>query len=144
MQEVHLGNPIFQSEMKGSSVIVTLHSPIHENFDTIDSNVTIIIQDYKERNKILESNLNYNPINDKMDIMNKQREIMNVKVIDESIKEIDQSHQKVDNIRGQGAKILLFLNTTHKLTVTGISKIPNPTTLHSSISSIQETKENQA
>jgi len=86
LQEVHLGNPIFQSEMKGSSVIVTLHSPIHENFDTIDSNVTIIIQDYKERNKILESNLK----------------------------------------------------------VTGISKIPNPTTLHSSISSIQETKENQA
>ena len=100
MQEVHLGNPTFQSEMEGSGVIDTLHSPIHENFDTIDSNFTIIIHDYKERNKILESNLNYNPINDKMDIMNKQREIMNVKAIDESIKEIDQSHQKVDNIRG--------------------------------------------
>ena len=50
---------------------------------------------------------------------------MNVKVIDKSTKENDQSHQNVNNTKGQGAKISLFLNTTHELTETGLSEILN-------------------
>ena len=69
---------------------------------------------------------------------------MNVKVIDESIKENDHSHQNIDNTTGQGAKISLFLNTTNELIVTGISEIPNPTSSHGSISSIQETNAQQS
>ena len=65
---------------------------------------------------------------------------MNIKVIDERIKENDQSHQNVDNTTDQGSKISLFLNTKHEIIVTSISKIPNPTSLHDSISSIPETK----
>ena len=85
MQEVHLGNPIFHSEIKGSCVTYNLHRPIHENFDAIDSNVAVINDD-KEGNKTIASNINYNPIDYMMDIMNKHRKYMNVKVIDESIK----------------------------------------------------------
>ena len=65
---------------------------------------------------------------------------MNVKVIDESIKENDHSHQNVDNTIGQDANISLFLNTTHRLKIKDISEIPKSTSLHGSISSIQETK----
>ena len=69
---------------------------------------------------------------------------MNVKVIDESIKENDHSHQNIDNTTGQGAKISLFLNTTNELIVTGISEIPNPTSSHGRISSIQKTNAQQS
>ena len=47
-QEVHLLNPAFQSKIKGSCVTDTLHSPIHEDFDTIDDNVTMIINNDTE------------------------------------------------------------------------------------------------
>ena len=72
--------------------------------------------------------------------MFKIRENSSVKVMDERIKKNDKSYQNVDNTTGQGAKISLFLNTKHKITVTRISKIPTPTSLHDSISSIPETK----
>ena len=68
---------------------------------------------------------------------------MNVKVIDESINKNDQSHQNVDNTKGRGAKVSLFLNTTHELTVKGLSEIHNTTPLHGSIPYIQETKTHQ-
>ena len=100
----------------------------------------MIIKDDKEGNKIIASNLKYNPIYEQMDIMNRRRTNMNVKVIDERIKENDQSYQNVDNTTCQGAKISLFINTKHEITVTRISKIPTPISLHDSISSIQETK----
>ena len=64
----------------------------------------------KEGNKTIANNLICNPIDDNIDIMNKQREHVNIKLIDESIKKNDQSHQKVDNTTGQGAKISLLLN----------------------------------
>ena len=57
----------------------------------------------KEGNKKIANSLICNLIDDKIDIMNKQRDYMNVKVIDESIKENDQSHQNVDNITDQSA-----------------------------------------
>ena len=50
-QEVHLVNPIFQSEIKGSGVTDTLYSSIYEDLDAIDGNVTILIKDEKERKK---------------------------------------------------------------------------------------------
>ena len=62
MQEVHMGNPIFHSQIKGSDVTYNLHRTIHENFDVIDSNVAMIIKDDKEGNKIIARNLNYNPM----------------------------------------------------------------------------------
>ena len=96
-----------------------------------------------QKKEIIASNLNYNLIDDQMDTMNKQRENMNVKVIDESIKENDHSHQNIENTTSQGAKITLFLNTTNDLTVTGVSELPNPASLHGSISSIKETKAQQ-
>ena len=55
----------------------------------------MIIKINNEGNKIIASNLKYNPIDDQMDIMNRQRENMTVKVIDALIKENDQSHQNV-------------------------------------------------
>ena len=136
-------NPILHSAIKGSGVTNNLHRPIHENFDAIDSNIAMIIKDDKERHKTIANHINYNSIDDKMDIMNKKKENMNVKVIDESIKENDQSHQHVDNTKGQGANISLFLNTTHELTVTDLSETPNSKPLHGSLSSIQEIKAHQ-
>ena len=96
-QEVHLVNPKFQSEIKGSGVTDTLLSPIHEDFDAIDGNDPMMIKDNKERNTIIANTLNYNPIDDQMDIMNRRRKNMNVKVIDERINDNDQSHQNEDN-----------------------------------------------
>ena len=96
-----------------------------------------------QKEEIIESNLNYNPIDDQMDTMNTQKENMNVRVIDEIIKENDHSHQNIENTTSQGAKIILFLNTTNDLIVTGVSEIPIPASLHGSISSIQETKAQQ-
>ena len=61
-----------------------------------------------EGNKTKVNNLIYNRIDDKIDIINKQREHMSFKVIDENIKENDQSHQNVDNTTGQGVNISLF------------------------------------
>ena len=90
----------------------------------------MIIKINNEGNKINASNLKYNPIDDQIDIMNRQRENMTVKVIDALIKENDQSHQNVDNTISQGTNISLFLNTKHEITAKSISKIPNPTSLH--------------
>ena len=57
----------------------------------------MMIKDNKERNTIIANTLNYNPIDDQMDIMNRRRKNMNVKVIDERINDNDQSHQNEDN-----------------------------------------------
>ena len=92
-----------------------------------------------EENKIIASNLKYNPINDQINIMNRRRKKMTVKVIDERIKE-NNHHQHVANITDQGANISLFLNKKHEITEKSISNIPNLTSLHDSISSILETK----
>ena len=60
----------------------------------------MIIKYDKEGNKIIAINLNSNPIDDRMDIINKQKEHINVKVIDESITENDHSNQHVHNTTG--------------------------------------------
>ena len=67
-------NPILHSAIKGSGVTNNLHRPIHENFDAIDSNIAMIIKDDKERHKTIANHINYNSIDDKMNIMNKKKE----------------------------------------------------------------------
>ena len=88
---------------------------MHEDFDVIDGNFTMIIKDNKEGNKIIVSNLNCIPIDDQMDTMNRRRKNMNVKLINENITGNDQSHQNVDNTTDQGVDISLFVNTNMNL-----------------------------
>ena len=88
---------------------------MHEDFDVIDGNFTMIIKDNKEGNKIIVSNLNCIPIDDQMDTMNRRSKNMNVKLINENIKGNDQSHQNVDNTTDQGVDISLFVNTNMNL-----------------------------
>ena len=88
---------------------------MHEDFDAIHGNFTMIIKDNKEGNKIIVSNLNYISIDDQMDTMNRRRKNMNVKLINENIKGNDQSHQNVDNTTDQGVDISLFVNTNTNL-----------------------------
>ena len=70
----------------------------------------MILKDDKEEHNTIASQINYNPINDKIQIMHKQRKNMNFKVIDDNINEIDHSHQNVDITKGQSELSLSLIH----------------------------------